>query len=129
MPGISAVSGAAAYAGIPLTLRGVSQAVVLVTGRSADPHDQPNWASLAQPGQTLAFYMGVGQFPQIASNLQAHGLPPTTPLAVIERATRSGQRTTRSQLKHLPTLAQKHGIQAPAILLIGETVRAAEGWQ
>jgi uroporphyrin-III C-methyltransferase/precorrin-2 dehydrogenase/sirohydrochlorin ferrochelatase len=129
VPGVSAVSGAAAYAGIPLPLRGVSQSVVLVTGRSSHPADQPNWASLAQAGQTLAFYMGVGQFREIAVKLQTHGLPATTPVAVIERATTLAQRTTRSQLKHLPTLAQRHGIQAPAILLIGQTVRAAERWQ
>jgi uroporphyrin-III C-methyltransferase/precorrin-2 dehydrogenase/sirohydrochlorin ferrochelatase len=129
VPGISAFSGAAAYAGIPLTLRGISQAVVLITGRNKDPAVQPDWRGLAQPGQTLAFYMGVGQFQEIATRLQQHGLPGSTPIAVIERATTATQRTTRSQLQHLPTLAQKHGITAPAILFIGESVRAAERWQ
>jgi uroporphyrin-III C-methyltransferase/precorrin-2 dehydrogenase/sirohydrochlorin ferrochelatase len=129
VPGISAASGAAASAAIPLTLRGAAQAVVVVTGRSEDPAGQPDWPALARPGQTLAFYMAVGQFRQIALKLTGHGLPASTPIAVIERATTAAQRTTRSQLGQLPTLAKTHGIRAPAILLIGETVRAADRWR
>ncbi len=129
VPGISAASGAAASAAIPLTLRDAAQAVVLVTGRSEDPAGEPDWASLARPGQTLAFYMAVGQFPQIALKLMAQGLPASTPIAVIERATTPTQRTTRSRLGELSTLARTHGIRAPAILLIGETVRVSDRWR
>ncbi len=124
VPGVSAAEGCAAYAGIPLTLRGVSQAVVLTTG-----HTQGEGAPslpACRPGQTLALYMGVAQYAEIAAALIAHGHDPATPVAVVENGTTDRQRVIRTELLSLGDAQEALGIQPPALLLIGETVRFAE---
>jgi uroporphyrin-III C-methyltransferase / precorrin-2 dehydrogenase / sirohydrochlorin ferrochelatase len=123
VPGVSAAEGCAAYAGIPLTLRGVSQAVILTTGRTQD-----DGAALAEfrPGQTLALYMGVAQYSEISAALIAHGYHSDTPVAVVENGTTERQRVIRTVLGKLARAQAELAIAPPALLIVGETTRFAE---
>lgn len=130
VPGITAAVGCAAYAGIPLTRRGLSKAVVLTTAESATGELEPDWANLAAGEQTLAIYMGVGRLNDVSRQLVAAGRPPDCPAALIENGTTDRQRIVRGTLEGLPELAEKHAVTAPALLLVGETVALADklGW-
>ncbi len=124
VPGVSAVSGCSAYAGIPLTMRDEARAILIATGHTTD-HGASDLTAY-QPGQTLALYMGISNFGAIADKLRELGHPTRLPLAVVENGTTESQRVIRATLGELPTLAETHQIQSPALLLIGETVRYAE---
>lgn len=124
VPGVSAAQGCAAYAGIPLTLRGVSHAVVLTTGHA---HEDTRAALPAVPaGQTLAIYMGVAQYEEICTELLARGYDPETPVAVVESGTTAEQRVIRTALRSLPRAQAALEVRAPALLVVGETTRFAE---
>ncbi len=124
VPGVSAVEGCAAYAGIPLTLRGVSQAVVIATGHTKD-HASADLASF-RPGQTLALYMGVRHYEAIREALLAAGHDPATPAALVERGTTDAQRVVRTILDLLPEARDRFHVTAPALLLVGPTAALAE---
>ena len=137
VPGISAAQGAAAMAGMPLTHRDHADAVVFATGHlraekcsgvggGAGRGVDLDWARLARPHQTVVIYMGVGTLPVISAQLQAHGLSGDTPAAIIERATQPGQRTITGTLATLPSLAQRHEVRAPALIMIGTVVTLRE---
>jgi len=120
VPGITAAAGCAAAAGIPLTHRDLSQSVVFVTAQGKDSIDQLDWGSLARDRQTLAFYMAVKRLPELMRNLVSHGRSPNTPVAIIERGTLPQQRVLRGRLGQLSLLAEAQGIEAPAILIVGD---------
>jgi uroporphyrin-III C-methyltransferase/precorrin-2 dehydrogenase/sirohydrochlorin ferrochelatase len=124
VPGVSAAEGCAAYAGIPLTLRGVSQGVLLTTGHTQDESS----AALAQfrPGQTLALYMGVAQYSEISAALIAHGHSTDTPVAIVENGTTERQRVIRTVLGKIAQAQAAFEIAPPALLIVGETTRFAE---
>ena len=126
IPGISAAQGAAAAAGMPLTHRDHAGAVVFATGHLRGKGDQRrvdlDWTMLARPHQTVVIYMGVGTLAVICAQLIAHGLPPDTPAATIERATCADQRTVVGTLTTLPTLALLHAVKPPALIMIGAVV-------
>jgi uroporphyrin-III C-methyltransferase/precorrin-2 dehydrogenase/sirohydrochlorin ferrochelatase len=124
VPGVTAAQGAAAAAGIPLTHRGVSQAVTFVTamGEAAAALD---WRALAAPLQTVVFYMGVAQLPRIVERLCAHGAPGTRAVAVVEGATLPQQRTIEGTLNDIAEQAVRAGVRAPALLIVGDVVRHA----
>ncbi len=124
VPGVSAAEGCAAYAGIPLTLRGVAQAVLLTTGHTRD--DGTPAIGEYQPGQTLALYMGVAQYAEIADALIGKGYARETPVAVVESGTTDRQRVVRTRLSGLAAAAAALHIQPPALLIVGETTRYAE---
>jgi uroporphyrin-III C-methyltransferase/precorrin-2 dehydrogenase/sirohydrochlorin ferrochelatase len=124
VPGISAAEGCAAYAGIPLTLRGVAQAVLLATGHTRD--DGTPSIGEYQPGQTLALYMGVAQYAAIADALIAKGYASATPVAVVESGTTDRQRVVRTSLGELAAAQAALEIEPPALLIVGETTRYAE---
>jgi len=128
VPGVSAVSGCAAYAGIPLTLRDEARAILIATGHTTD-HSAADLAAF-RPDQTLALYMAVANFGAIADRLAELGHPQDLPLAVIENGTADDQRVILSTLAQLPSLASEHAVQSPALLLVGNTVRYARryGW-
>ncbi len=123
VPGITAASGCAAAAGIPLTHRDAAQSVVFLTAHGKDSVDTLDWRSLARDRQTLAFYMGVRRFVAIADKLITHGRSGETPVAIVERGTTSAQRVYRGTLRDLPQLASAHRIAAPAMLIVGEVAR------
>jgi uroporphyrin-III C-methyltransferase len=124
VPGVSAAEGCAAYAGIPLTLRGVAQAVLLTTGHTRD--DGTPAIGDYQPGQTLALYMGVAQYAELAEALIAKGYARATPVAVVESGTTDRQRVVRAELGQLAAAQRALEIQPPALLIVGETTRYAE---
>ncbi|WP_430461088.1 uroporphyrinogen-III C-methyltransferase [Thalassolituus sp. LLYu03] len=126
VPGITAASGCATYAGIPLTHRDHAQSCTLITGHlKTDGELDLNWQALAAPGQTLVFYMGIGATPLIARRLREAGLAASTPAAVIERGTTDRQRVLRSTLSQLPDLIARENIKPPALLIIGSVTGIA----
>lgn len=122
VPGITAASGCASYAGIPLTHRDYAQSCVFVTGQlKAGELDLP-WQSLVQPRQTVVVYMGLAGLPALSRKLQAHGMPASTPAALIQQGTTSGQRVWVSDIQQLPALAEREQPTAPTLLIIGDVV-------
>jgi uroporphyrin-III C-methyltransferase/precorrin-2 dehydrogenase/sirohydrochlorin ferrochelatase len=122
IPGITAASGMAASAGIPLTHRDFAQTCVFVTGHLQDDTVDLDWPGLARPHQTIVVYMGIAALTEICKQLIAHGLPDTTPAAVVRHATLPDQQTLTGTLATLPTLAAAAGITSPALIVIGEVV-------
>ncbi|MCX7945409.1 MAG: uroporphyrinogen-III C-methyltransferase [Hydrogenophilus sp.] len=124
VPGITAAVGAAAYSGIPLTHRYFAHACVFVTGHNHNNQEEEiDWASLACPNLTVAFYMGRHNLSQLCARLIAYGRDPLTPAAIIERATTPHQRVVTGTLQTLPSLADALAVGAPSIVLVGEVVR------
>jgi uroporphyrin-III C-methyltransferase/precorrin-2 dehydrogenase/sirohydrochlorin ferrochelatase len=123
VPGITAAAGCAAYSGIPLTHRDYSQAVVFVTGNLRDGTVNLNWPALAQPNQTVVFYMGLHGVPEICQGLTGHGMPATTPVALIQQGTTQNQRVYISTLAGLPALVQRESIRPPTLIIVGQVVQ------
>lgn len=128
VPGISAALGCAAYAGIPLTLRGVSSSVTLATAR-LDGGVSPDWPVLLKAGHTLALYMGVASLAEISKQLIGHDVAPQLPVAIIENGTTSQQRTLHTTVAALADDAASAGIRAPAMLLFGEVAAVGKRLQ
>ncbi|HWA49741.1 MAG TPA: siroheme synthase CysG [Dongiaceae bacterium] len=126
VPGITAATGCAAYAGFPLTHRDHASSVTFVSGQSKDGVAELDWQALANSRQTIVVYMGLSVAGEIAGKLIGAGLSPTTPIAIIENGTRWDQRVVKGELNRVTELVRDHGIAAPALLVIGEVTRAAE---
>ncbi|HEX2138797.1 MAG TPA: siroheme synthase CysG [Woeseiaceae bacterium] len=124
VPGITAAVGAAAYAGIPLTMRGMSGSVTLASAKLVGGA-APDWRALARGGQTLAFYMSAGTLEETAGQLLGHGLASDTPAALVENATSARQRVINASLSRIAAEARSAGIAAPAILFVGDTAALA----
>jgi uroporphyrin-III C-methyltransferase len=122
--GITAGLAGATNCGIPLTLRGVSRGVTLVTAHTQDDSGL-NWGALAQSGTTLVVYMGVAKLADIREGLLAGGMTGAMPVAMIENASLPHQRECRSTLARMQADAGAFELKSPAILVIGE-VAAAE---
>jgi uroporphyrin-III C-methyltransferase / precorrin-2 dehydrogenase / sirohydrochlorin ferrochelatase len=125
VPGITASLGAAASAGIPLTQRGISQVLTLVTGTGADSASL-NWSALAQKNHTLVFYMSAAQIETITAKLLQHGLPALHPAVLLERATLPDERVIVSNLGELAQVAAAAQLRSPTLLLVGEVAAWAE---
>jgi uroporphyrin-III C-methyltransferase/precorrin-2 dehydrogenase/sirohydrochlorin ferrochelatase len=126
VPGITAAIACAAYAGIALTHREHAQSVRLLTAHGKGSLDTTDWPALAQDRQTLAIYMAVAQLDTLTANLLTYGRAPDTPFALIENGTRPQQRVLRGTLQHLPALARRHAISAPALLVLGAVAAMAD---
>lgn len=127
VPGITSSAGCAAYAGIPLTHRGLAQGVRFVTGHSKG--DEPlelDWRSLADPETTLVVYMGMSNVSEIACKLIENGLPDDTPVAVINMGTRPAQKTLITNLSALPERVASAEIKGATLFVIGRVVTLAE---
>ncbi len=125
VPGITAGIGAAASAGLPLTYRGISQAVTFVTATGAQAIHL-DWRLLAGPGHTVVYYMGGAQTDFIARQLTAHGLAPSTPVALLERATWPDERVLKTTLGDLPATAAAAQLRSPTLLVVGEVAALAQ---
>ncbi len=124
VPGITAASGATAYAGIPLTHRDYAQTAMFITGHLKAESDQMDWSTLARGNQTLVIYMGLMKSEYIQGQLIEHGRSPETPIAIIERGTQSCQKVFKGQLSQLATLAKD--AESPSLIVIGEVVSLSE---
>jgi uroporphyrin-III C-methyltransferase/precorrin-2 dehydrogenase/sirohydrochlorin ferrochelatase len=123
VPGITAAAGCASYAGIPLTHRDYAQSVVFVTGHMENGSMNLNWTALAQPGQTIVFYMGLLGIEVLCRELAAHGLPAATPAALIQAGTTPQQRVLTGTVATLPGIVHRSDVKAPTLIVIGEVVR------
>jgi uroporphyrin-III C-methyltransferase/precorrin-2 dehydrogenase/sirohydrochlorin ferrochelatase len=122
VPGITAAAGCASYAGIPLTHRDYAQSVTFVTGHLKDNTMNLNWAQLAQPNQTVVFYMGLKGLPVISRELQAHGMPGSTPAALVQQGTTHKQRVFTATVATLPELVEREKPKPPTLIMVGEVV-------
>jgi uroporphyrin-III C-methyltransferase/precorrin-2 dehydrogenase/sirohydrochlorin ferrochelatase len=122
VPGVTAAAGCAAYAGIPLTHRDYAQSVMFVTGHLQDGTVDLNWTALAQPKQTVVFYMGLHGVDIICSELIKHGLPATTPAALVQQGTTRYQRVLAGTLATLPQLVHAGQVKAPTLIIVGDVV-------
>lgn len=120
VPGVTAASGCAAYAGIPLTHRDHAQLCVFVTGHLKDGSVDLPWPQLVALGGTLVVYMGLGALAEICGALIAHGKDPATPAAVVAEGTTLRQQIVTAPLCDLATAAQ--GLPGPALIIVGGVV-------
>lgn len=125
VPGVTSAIAAPAYAGIPLTHRGITSTLAFVTGHE-DPNKEEssiNWSSLAKGIGTLVFLMGVKNLSYIVRQLVNHGMPEETPVAMVQWGTTPQQRTVGGTLKTITDEAEKAGLQPPAVIIVGEVVK------
>ena len=122
IPGITSGVAAPAYAGIPLTHRGLAASALLVTGHEAagKKESDVDWAAIAGSKTSVAFYMGVKNLGRITERLIEHGRSPDTPTALIRWGTLPRQETLSGSLSDIAELAKKRGFEAPAICIVGE---------
>lgn len=123
VPGITAATGCAAYAGIPLTHRDYAQSCLFVTGHLKDGSINLNWDSLVQPQQTVVFYMGLHGIELICTKLIEHGLPETFPAALVERGTTPEQQVYVETLASLSERVKAAGVRGPSLIIVGHVVK------
>ena len=122
VPGITAASGVSTYAGIPLTHRDYAQSCIFVTGNLKDHSMDLDWEMLARPKQTIVVYMGLQGLEMLCSKLISHGLPGTTPVAIVQQGTTPQQRVICGDLSSLPNNPDIKTLQAPTLIIIGGVV-------
>jgi uroporphyrinogen III methyltransferase / synthase len=128
VPGVTAGIAAPAYAGIPVTHRGVATSVTFVTGHE-DPAKETtgvDWAALARAGGTIVLYMGVKTLPRISDALVSGGMPSSTPAAAVQWGSYPRQRTVTATVATLSEAIEREGITAPVITVIGPVVSLRE---
>ncbi|MGB5705910.1 MAG: uroporphyrinogen-III C-methyltransferase [Arenicellales bacterium] len=122
VPGITAAVACSAYAGIPLTHRGVSKGFRVVTGHLQENGSlELDWDAMIDPESTLVIYMGLGSLAHVAQRLQEAGLDPETPAAAIQDGTTSKQKAVYGTLASLGALVQQHNLQPPTLIVIGHS--------
>lgn len=126
VPGITAALACAAYAGIPLTHRGVSRSLRFLTARDCEGEVQLDWKALAAESQTLAVYMGVSSLAGFGARLLEHSMSPDTPFALVENGSRPEQRVVLGVLPNLAARARAEAVRTPALLIVGDVAVFAE---
>lgn len=127
VPGITATLAAAARLGIPLTHRGASRSLHLITAHGSDDRlPEHDWTALARAGGTLAVYMGVRTLPLLAARLLAAGMAPGTPAIAVENATLANERQALGTLGSIADLVAAAGLDGPTLVLIGAVVAMAD---
>jgi uroporphyrin-III C-methyltransferase len=127
VPGITAAIGGLAYAGIPLTHRGINSAVTLITGHNSDgavpgeENSAPDWAALAKGSPVIVLYMALTHLGDIAHRLMEVGRAPNEPVAIVSKATTTAQRVVITSLAEAAAAAAD--VESPAIIAIGEVAR------
>jgi uroporphyrin-III C-methyltransferase len=122
VPGVTAGLSGLASAGIPATMRGVNQAIILATGHGPDEEGAVDWSALARTRQPIVLYMGLRNLESIAAALLRGGLPGSTPAAVIASATLAKQQVLVSTLECIGSDARAANFTAPALVVIGDIV-------
>jgi uroporphyrinogen III methyltransferase/synthase len=123
VPGVSSAFGVPAVAGIPVTHRGLSSSVTVVTGRVDDPANGVDWDALAKVDGTLVILMGMTNRADIAAALVRGGKPESTPTAVIERGTTADQVVVRTTLGRLGEIA----LGSPSVIVVGPVATLGVG--
>ena len=130
VPGVTAAIAAPAYAGIPVTHRGLSGVVAFATGHEAEDPPRPgsriDWDAVARGAGTLVLYMSVNRLGEVVRRLIAAGRSPDEPVAIVERGTLPGQRTLEATLGTIVARAAEAGLRPPALTIVGEVVRLRE---
>jgi uroporphyrin-III C-methyltransferase len=127
VPGVSSAVAAPAYAGIPLTHRGLASSFAVVTGHEcAKGRDRVDWARLAVAVDTLVVLMGVAALGRIARELLAHGRAANTPVALIRWGTTERQTVLTGRLDEIASRARTARLEAPVVIVIGDVVTLAE---
>jgi uroporphyrin-III C-methyltransferase/precorrin-2 dehydrogenase/sirohydrochlorin ferrochelatase len=123
VPGITAASGCAAYAGIPLTHRDYAQSVTFVTGHLKDGSMDLDWERLAQPNQTVVFYMGLVGLRIIVEQLTRHGVSPAMPVALVQQGTTHQQKVYAGTLASILDIVEQDHPKPPTLVIVGEVVK------
>lgn len=126
VPGITAASGIACYAGIPLTHRDHAQSCLFTTGHLKNGSLDLDWQALARKRQTVVIYMGLSSLKEIFCRLTEHGMPADTPAAVVENGTTSQQRVVAGTLETLPDRVRAAGLESPCLIIVGRVVALGE---
>ena len=122
VPGITAASGCASYAGIPLTHRDHAQSCTFVTGHLKDGSVNLNWTQLAAPNQTIVIYMGSVGLEAICEAMMAHGSPQDLPVALIQQGTTRNQKVIVGTLATISAVVANQPVKAPTLIIIGTVV-------
>jgi uroporphyrinogen III methyltransferase/synthase len=124
VPGVTAATAAATYAGIPITHRGYTATVAFVTGHEAPDKKDSNvdWEKIATGIGTIVFYMGIKNLPNIVEKLMRYGRDPQTPVAVIRWASTPEHRTVTGTLATIQAVVEAADIRPPAVIVVGEVV-------
>jgi uroporphyrinogen III methyltransferase/synthase len=128
VPGVTSAVAAPAYAGIPVTHRGLASSFAVITGHE-DPAKEESaldWSRLATGVDTLVFLMGVGNLPAIVKQLMAHGRPPETPVALVRWGTMPDQQTVSGTLADIAAKVQATGLRPPAVTVVGQVAALRE---
>jgi uroporphyrin-III C-methyltransferase/precorrin-2 dehydrogenase/sirohydrochlorin ferrochelatase len=126
VPGITAASGVASYAGIPLTHRDHAQSCIFVTGHLKDGSMNLDWEQLARPRQTVVVYMGLHGLETLCAELVRHGMPAGTPIAIVQQGTTQQQRVVTGTLASLPKNPEVAELHAPTLIIVGGVVTLRE---
>ncbi|MCI0438458.1 MAG: uroporphyrinogen-III C-methyltransferase [Chloroflexi bacterium] len=127
VPGVTSAIAAPAYAGIPVTHRGLASSVTFVTGSEApDKESAVRWDRLAQQGGTLVILMGWENLAKIVDALVEHGRPPETPVALVRWGTEPVQQTVTGTLRDIAAKAERAKLSPPVVAIVGEVVRLRE---
>ena len=125
VPGVSSAIAVPAYAGIPVTHRGVASSFTVVTGHKASDRGEPNiaWDKLATGTDTLVILMGIGNLAYVVDQLIKNNKPPSTPVAVITHGTTSRQRCVTGTLQDIVDRVRSEKLEPPSVIVVGEVVR------
>ena len=123
IPGITAASGCACYAGIPLTHRDYSQSVRFVTGHLKEGSVELDWDQLASDHQTVVFYMGLVGLENICEQLMAHGMSRDMPIALIQQGTTQNQKVVTGTLETMAEIVKAAKVQPPTLIIVGRVVK------
>ena len=123
VPGVTAASGVASYAGIPLTHRDCAQSCIFVTGHLKDGTADLDWPSLVRLNQTVVIYMGLGGLPEICHQMVAHGAAPSLPIAVVQDGSIATQKVITGTLANMSERVAQAGLKSPCLTIIGEVVK------
>jgi uroporphyrinogen III methyltransferase/synthase len=124
VPGVTSASAVPAYAGIPVTHRGVASSFAVITGHKASDRGEPriSWDKLATGADTLVILMGMRNLAKIVDQLTKHGRSPSTPVAVITQGTTSHQRCLVGTLEDIVAKAKSEDLQPPSVVVVGDVV-------
>lgn len=122
VPGVTAASGCATYAGIPLTHRDHAQSCLFVTGHAKDGRPDLDWATLLQPHQTVVIYMGLAMLTELTAEFLKRGAAPETPIAVVDNGTRPNQTVVTGTIATIAAEVASAGLKGPSMIFIGSVV-------